>query len=225
MMNRSTSISDVSQAARNALAAAGPTVELADREYLMHDGDRSHTAYLVVEGLLKVVKTSLDGKVSFLGLRGAGSLVGELGVLAPGPRTSSLQAVMPTCLVAISDAAFEQLLADYPDLSRNLLTQLATKLREATSQIHELMSADAMTRMAARLAQLADDTNDTDDTDDTGLTIELPVSQQELGEWAGLSRAGAVNALRDLRDEGFIETSRMAVKILDLRSLRSVAVA
>ena len=55
------------------------------------------------------------------------------------------------------------------------------------------------------------------------MSIALPVSQQELGEWAGLSRAGAVKALRSLRERNLIETSRLAIVIKDLAGLRALA--
>jgi len=219
-MRGALSLDHLDPSTRQALTEAGPTIPVAERDFLLHDGESSRAVFFVVDGLLKVVKTSLEGKISFLGLRGPGSLVGELGILSGSPRTSALQAVRPSHVVRISEPTFERLLAERPDFSRALLEHVATKLREATSQIYELMSADATTRMAARLVQLA---YDTIPAPDEHVTVVLPVSQQELGEWAGLSRAGAVNALRDLRDRGLIETSRMTIDIRDLDLLTSAA--
>jgi CRP/FNR family cyclic AMP-dependent transcriptional regulator len=203
---------------REAVLAAGRQIIISEGSFVLRDGEPATAAFYVIDGLLKVVKTSPTGRVSVVALRGSGSLVGELALLAPGPRSSSLYAVERSIVLRIDYPALERLLTDRPDLARALLDTLAFRLREATGHLHELMTADAVTRMAARLCQLADDVRSGDE-----VSIALPVSQQELGEWAGLSRAGAVKALRALRDRHVIETSRLAVAIKDIDLLRHIA--
>lgn len=205
---------------RQALLESGRTVDVAQGGFLLHDCDDGRAVYFVLAGLLKVVKTSIDGGLSFIGLRRSGTVVGELALLAEATRSSSIQAVEAASVIRIDGKQFERLLADHPDLSRALLAELADRLREATLQIHNLMNADARSRIAARLVQLADDSID---SAEDRLTLALPVSQEELADWAGLSRAGAVKALRLLRDDQLIETSRMSVSITNLPELRRIA--
>jgi CRP-like cAMP-binding protein len=219
-MTRATLLDRVEETTRSTLLAFGPPVDIPSNAFLVHDGEDAGCVFLVVEGLLKVVKNSIDGRTSFLGLRRGGTVVGELGVLAGATRSSSVQAVQPSSVIKIGDDHFERLLAEHPDLRRTLLSELAVRLREATLQIHDLMNADARMRIAARLVQLADETPD---AAGTSPTIHLPVSQEELGDWAGLSRAGAVKALRSLRDGQLIDTSRMSITIRDLPELRRVS--
>lgn len=214
-------IDHIGEATRQELIRAGTPVAVDEGGYLVHDGDAADSAFFVVDGMLKIVKTSLDGQIAFLGFRRAGTLVGELAILSGSTRASAMQAVRRSELIRIGRDRFEQLLAQNAELSRALLGELAERLREATQQIQYLTSADATTRMASRLVRLADDTLDRPDENPQ---LSLPVSQEELGEWAGLSRAGAVKALRALRDGRLIETSRMAISITDLPALRDVAV-
>lgn len=208
----------VSEETRVAVRSAGRRIIISDGSFLLRDGEPATAAFYVLEGLLKIVKSSPGGRMSVVGLRGAGCLVGELAHLAPAPRSSSLQAVDRTVVLRIEFDALDRLLADHSDLARVMLEDLAIRLREATYHLHEVMTGDAVTRMAARLEQLAVDVQ-------TGseVSIALPVSQQELGEWAGLSRAGAVKALRALRERNLIETSRLAIVIKDLAGLRALA--
>lgn len=205
---------------RQAMLESGTTSEILEGGFVVRDGDDAQAAFLVLDGLLKVVKNSYDGRVSFMGLQRRGTIVGEVALLTGGTRSSSIQAVQPSHVMRVSAEQFDRLLTDHPDLSRALLTEISERLRQATLQIHGLMNADARTRIAARLVQLADDTiGEMEDT----LTLALPVSQEELGDWAGLSRAGAVKALRGLRDDQLIETSRMSISIMKLRELRLIA--
>ncbi len=211
----------VDASTRQAMLDAGPHATIPQGSFVVRDGDDDSGVFVVLDGLLKVVKTSYQGEVSFLGLRRAGTLVGELAMLTGASRSSSMQAVQPSAVIKIARERFERLLTEHPDLSRALLTEIAIRLREATLQIHDLMNADAKTRVAARLVQLADDALDY--PGDT-VTIALPISQEELGDWAGLSRAGAVKALRSLRTDGLIQTSRMSIVILSLPELRNTAI-
>lgn len=208
----------VSEETRLAIRAAGRQVIIADGNFLLRDGEPATAAFYVLDGLLKIVKSSPGGRVSVVGLRGAGCLVGELAHLAPAPRSSSLQAVNRTVVLRIDYPALDRLLVSHPDFARVMLEDLAVRLREATYHLHEVMTASAVTRMAARLSQLGDEVQPGAD-----VSIALPVSQQELGEWAGLSRAGAVKALRTLREQSIIETSRLSIVIKDLAALRAIA--
>ncbi|MGI9646005.1 MAG: Crp/Fnr family transcriptional regulator, partial [Ilumatobacteraceae bacterium] len=147
-------------ATRAAVLDAGTQVDVPAGGFLIRDGEDGRSVFLVLDGLLKVVKNSYDGRVSFLGLRRGGTLVGELAVLTGEPRNSSLQAVWPSTVVKLPDDRFERLLAEHASLSRALLMEIAERLGEATRQIHDLMNADARTRIAARLVQLVDETLD-----------------------------------------------------------------
>ncbi len=210
-------------ATRQAVLDAGRRVDVAAETFLVHDGDDASGVFVVLDGLLKVTKSSIDGGVSFLGLRRSGTILGELGVLAGASRSSSVEAIVAATVVQIDHGRFRELLLEHPAFRRALLTELAERLSEATGQMHDLMNADARTRVASCLVQLADEAG-SDDGGETA-TIALPVSQDELADWAGLSRAGAVKALRSLRDDGMIETGRMSMTINDLGRLRSSAVA
>ncbi len=208
-------------ATRSALLDAGPVSIVPAGSFLVHDGDTSIGVFLVVDGLLKIVKNSYEGKVSFIGLRSSGTFAGELATLTGTTRSSSMQAVQPSRVIKIGQDGFERLLVEHPDLSRALLREMAEHLRVATMQIHDLMNADARTRIASRLVRLSDDGTVRSDGNPT---LALPISQEELADWAGLSRAGAVKALRALREDGLIETARMSITINDLARLRENAI-
>ena len=60
--------------------------------------------------------------------------------------------------------------------------------------------------------------------DDHGvIDLRLPISQEELAQWAGLSREGAVRGLSELRSAGVLETARKRVIIHDLPALEREA--
>jgi CRP-like cAMP-binding protein len=115
---------------------------------------------------------------------------------------------------------FRRHLETTPRIAVALLVVVTRRFREATLVRSQFGGSDTIARLAARLVELADrygtQTND-------GILITLPLSQEELGAWAGASRAGLANALRTLRELGWITTHRRRIMVLDLRSLRERA--
>ncbi len=206
---------------RRALLDAGHRLEVGVGQIVTHDSGSEGSVYVVLDGLLKIVKRSRSDRVAFLALCRPGTLVGELAMLTESPRSSTVQAVEPSTVTEIRRERFEQLLDEHPDLGRQLLVLIADRIRVATAQIHDQTSADAATRIARRLIQLAEATAPEGDDE---ITLQLPISQEELGEWAGLSRAGVVKALRSLRSDGFIETSRMSITLRDLDGIRAASI-
>ena len=53
------------------------------------------------------------------------------------------------------------------------------------------------------------------------IAISLPISQEELSEWAGASRAGVAHALQMLRELGWIHTERGRIVIRNIEALRA----
>jgi CRP/FNR family transcriptional regulator, cyclic AMP receptor protein len=64
-----------------------------------------------------------------LGEFGAGSSVGELAVLVPGPRSASVTAVAQTLLLRLRKAVLDELLADRPELANEVIRALVVRLR------------------------------------------------------------------------------------------------
>lgn len=205
---------------RERLSQAGVRREVDAGEFVVHDGADAAAVFVVHDGLLKVVKSSLDGDVSFIGLCRPGTLVGELAVLTGAHRSSAVQSITDSEITVIRGEDFWTLLGELPDLGHELLVELAANLSETTVRLHALMNADALTRLADRLLRLADDFGA---VNRGGMNIDLPVSQEELGDWAGLSRAATVKALHELRERGLIATGRMRISVLDLDGLCDVA--
>ena len=65
------------------------------RSWLFHEGDRSDDVYLVLSGLIKLMKTAADGAEALLAIRGVGEVVGELSAIDARPRLVSAVTIEP----------------------------------------------------------------------------------------------------------------------------------
>ena len=57
---------------------------------VFHEGDSSDAIFVVVNGRVKIVTTSSDGKEFILTVLGAGQVFGEMGLLETAPRSASV---------------------------------------------------------------------------------------------------------------------------------------
>lgn len=192
----------------DALINAGTSRTYGRGNYLFHEGDRAGNVFLVISGMVKIQTSAADGRASVLGFRRRGTLLGEQSTLDGEPMSASAVALAPTEAVTISSRRFLDLVEGHPDLARALLIQMNRRLRASSKLINELATADAVTRVANRLIDLSGSLGE-----DPGSRVS--VSQQDLADWAGLSREAVVRSLRTLRDEGLIASGRMTVSIID----------
>jgi CRP-like cAMP-binding protein len=95
-------------------------------------------------------------------------------------------------------------------------------LRDADRKRLEFAVLDTLGRVAARLLELSDGFGQEIGNE---ISIDLPLSQEQLASWCAASREATVKALASLRQLGYITTGRHRVHVHDLDALRARAVA
>ena len=98
-------------------------------ETFIKKGDIGNCMYLIVDGTVLVH----DGDRRITELN-AGETVGELAVLDPEPRSASVTAIQDTRLFRLEKGAFEEVMADQPELSRGIIHILCQRLRESAAR-------------------------------------------------------------------------------------------
>ncbi len=208
-----------------ALLAETVQRRLRRHSWLFHEGDRTDDVYLVVSGLIKLIKTAADGAEAVLAIRGVGDVVGELSAVDTRPRLVSAVTMTEASVLSISRDRFVEVMHERPDLTFVLLANLSGQLRSVALQALAISSGDASALVARRLYQLASDSSfESIRSQQSGMVVvDMPVSQRELATWAGVSHRSAVGALGQLRHDEIIATSRLQLQVLDMTSLRSCA--
>lgn len=184
---------------------------------LFHEGEPPVEAYFIDRGLVKLVKTAEDGTESLLEFRGPGAFVGERSVVDGLPRMTSGVAAVPTSVAPVPREQLVACIQRDPDLALTMLITFAGCVRGAVQHLLDLRVGNAVSLVATRLTQLARDPTFESIRVDRGGTIEIemPMTQQELASWAGVSHRSATNVLQQLRDERLISTSRHHLEIRD----------
>lgn len=212
-----TLLDELSPASAARLRAVAVTRSYRARSFVFHQGDEPHSAFVLGEGLLRVDRPLRSGRSVLVTLTPPGELCGELSLLDRAPRSATAMAVVDSVLMVVPAARFVELLAADQDFTHVVLARITRRLRALTEQFVEAAAYGAGPRVAARLLDLV---AIADVPATSPLELRLPITQDELAQWAGLSREGVVKGLAELRHAAIIETGRRRVKILDLDALR-----
>lgn len=187
---------------------------------LMLEHEESDLVMILLQGHVKTTLVGESGREVLLSLRDPGDVLGELSAIDGQPRVATVTAVEPVTALAVPAPVFRRHLETTPRVAVALLVVVTRRFRESTLARSQFGRLDTIGRLAARLVELADRYGQ---PTDEGILISLALSQEELGAWAGASRAGLANALRTLRELGWIETQRRRILVLDMGSLRDRA--
>jgi CRP-like cAMP-binding protein len=213
-------LGDLADEDLDALRAIANTRRYGPGELVLREGDRPSSVLAVLRGTVKLTKTASSGREIVLELRGAGEVVGELGAIDGRSRSASAIALGEVEALIVPADRFNALLRERAGLAHRLLVTVVARVREAASRQLELGTADVVGRVCRRLAELAASHGE---VTDGGVLVRGAVSQQDLADWAGVSRDGVVRALTELRSLGWVETGRqrLLIRNLDAVSRRS----
>lgn len=177
--------------------------------------------YIIVTGsALQQSWSSLDGDEYYARPVGAGEVIGLTDVLSSDPVSRETRALMPTVAVRISGTAVRGMLGTSRPVAEGLVRVAAHVLRASEADQLVLATGDAMARVTHRLLELVAGWGT---PGEHGVDVDLPLTQAQLGAWAGVSRESTVKCLQWLREKGVIHTSRRHIGVLDVPALERLA--
>lgn len=107
-----------------ALASALDEVTFLEGDVLMREGAFEDWLFVIVEGEVEVARS--DRQVTV----GAGSVVGELAVLDPQPRSATVTALSQVLAFRLRREAFQDAVESQPEIAMGVITELVKRLRE-----------------------------------------------------------------------------------------------
>ena len=151
---------------------------------LFLEADVAHDVFLIERGDVSILLNSLDGRTVVVDVASTGALLGELSAIDGGPRSATAVALNDVEILSVPTRRFGEFLDACPGAQRALLQLLADRLRGATRRQLEFGTVDALGRVCARIDEMAQRFGR---AGERGIVIEAPISQSDLGNWAGLS--------------------------------------
>jgi CRP-like cAMP-binding protein len=184
------------------------------------EGDPVTHVFVLLDGWVKVVTVTEDGRESVLALRGAGDVVGETAGATSGIRNATMLAVITVRALIVGYDRFDSFLDTHQGGNRAYRRAILHRWRDAESMLRVRAVTNGGQRLAGLLLALAERLSG---QAEGVIEIALPLSQDELASLAGTSRATVARALNLWRQRGLIRTGQRRITLTDVPGLRRAA--
>lgn len=184
-------------------------------EIIFHQGDDSHTLYLIVKGKVRIYSTSPGGEETSYRIFSERDVIGEFAAIDGQPRSTTAKAMEDCVLIELERSKFLEYLTQMPELSMGLIKHLVDKLRWTTDYAETIARYDAKGRLLHIILQY----NDLFGHEiEAGRVYEykLYMNQEDLASMIGARREWVNRILQKWRKKGLLEVKRGKVRILDL---------
>ena len=207
--------SGLTEAEAEALAQRAVERRFAADDMLFWEGDPCAGIFLIVQGSVKIFKTSQAGREMMLALETAPSTVAELPLFDGGPYPASVRAIGPVTALFINKGDFQQVCRQYPGVALEVLAVVGRRLRHLVSIVEAMTFGSVTQRLAKLLLEAADQSGST--------SLELPLTHQEMASRLGTVREVVSRNLARFRAEGLIRIQGHQLEIIDRRGLEREA--
>lgn len=181
-------------------------------------GQEGGALYFVRKGLVKVFRTSEEGKEQTLRLIGAGHTFNDVPALDAGPNPASAMAMEPTVVYATSGAQLRRLIRERPEIALATVQTLATALRSLVALVDDL----SFRHVRARVAKILMEQALVDDAAGDQF-VQRRLTQQEIAAMAGTAREMVGRALKELEAAGAIRSEHGHIAVVNRERLELLA--
>lgn len=199
------------------IASCAHTRTYARDELLFMQGQPVRSLVLIQSGSVKLTQLSANGNEVILWMNGCGD---AMGVHADSPSTShtcSARAMEQSKALVWEYTKLQMLVAEYPQLRRNISQILASRLQELEERFREIATEKVAKRLALALVRLMKQVGKK-----THEGIEISLSREELAQLTGTTLFTISRILSRWADAGVVVPRREAVLIRDPERLEFV---
>lgn len=186
---------------------------LKKKQTLYFEGDYSQWLYYLVDGCIKTLKLTNDGRELIMGLYKPNSFIGLDSLLLDEAFHHTAEATMNSSLYFISKSAVLELMNEHVELNHHFLRSLSTTLREKEDKLVELAYESVRKRLAQALIRLVRDSVPID---------QIDISRDELAGLAGVATETVSRILSNFKEKGLIERNGSQIQIIDLEGLMNI---
>jgi CRP/FNR family cyclic AMP-dependent transcriptional regulator len=172
---------------------------------VINQDDETYSLYVILKGSVKVFVSGEDGREAVLNHQQAGDYFGDLALIDKQPRVASVMTTEPSKFMIISREDFLKCLSKNPEIAINLIKPMTSRIRMLAKNVSSLALLDVYGRVARTLL------DQSEEQDDVLVTEKL--TQQEIADMVGASRAMVSRILKDLKEGGYISIEKKRITI------------
>ena len=168
---------------------------------------------------MKISTVSADGKEAVFNIINPGEIFGEIALLDGGLRTADATPLEKSHLLILRRSDFIGFFEKHSSFAVSLMEVLCERIRRTSELVEDSIFLDVAARIARRLLYLSREER----RQGGDQPIRLKISQQELGDFAGISRETTNRVLNQWRDSGVIALGYGSVTINDITAIERLS--
>lgn len=181
-------------------------------EIIFSEGEEGRGFFVVIEGRIKIFKSSFEGKEQILHMFGPGEPFGEVAVFAGRNFPAYAEALENSQVLYFPRHAFITLIKKDPLLAMNMLAMLSERLQRFTRMIEDLSLKEVPSRLAAYLLYLSERQKGAGE-------VRLDVAKGQLASMLGTIPETLSRMLARMTQEGLISSEGSSRVRIDNREL------
>lgn len=170
-------------------------------ETILFEEDTSEFMYIILQGKVKVVRTTQDGKETILAMHLAGDFFGEMSLIDGKTAPAAVVATDDSTIMIISRENFHRMLLENKKVLMQFLHILCSRLRESWERINLLSFNDALHRIRLLFMLLADKHGS---TINGGTMLDIKLTHQDIANMTGISRETVTRVIDRLQRDRVI---------------------
>jgi CRP/FNR family transcriptional regulator, cyclic AMP receptor protein len=181
-------------------------------EMIFLEGESADTLFFLVSGIVKLFKTSTQGKEQIISLARPREVLNDISIFDSGPNPMSAQAMSTVNLYCIKRDRLESTLRLHPQVSTRIIQVLAARTRQLIALVEDLSFKHVIGRVAKILLEHTSD----------GAGSGQRLTQQEMAAMAGTAREVVARSLKAMEERGLIRLERHRIVITDKDALQEM---
>ena len=211
------------------LDGLGSWLRLESHQQVLQEGSASNRVYVICRGTIKLTTSSSDGRLLILRIVGPGDILGLAAALKHDPYEASAETLEFCEIKSIPRIQFLLFMEEFQAVSRNSLMAVAQEYQSTVVSARRLaLSGSAAAKMAGVLSEwgaliLAGQHDEACPQPPNEVGFHMPLTHEELGHMAGISRETVTRVLLAFRREGLIRIESDRMILPDLARLKEQA--
>ncbi|WP_029551791.1 Crp/Fnr family transcriptional regulator [Thermocrinis jamiesonii] len=191
-------------------------------EYLFFEEEAEPGIYILLDGLIKLLKETHDAKIVIVRLVYPGDIFGwiEWGKRTP-KNTYTAKAITESRTLYISNKDFINLAIKHPAIAIKMTCEATATLLQTYETLKSIAGGKVEERIAKVLLEIADRIGKK--YEDT-IVIDAPLTRNDIAEMTGTTVETTIRVMSKWKKMGIINTERGFIEILKRRELERLSV-
>ncbi|WP_428908576.1 Crp/Fnr family transcriptional regulator [Niallia sp. Krafla_26] len=201
------------------LRIADRTVPISKDQFIFREGEIAEELYMIVSGNVQISKVTADGRELTLRICGENDICGELTLFTDNPKyLLSAKVLVEGEMAIIRKDVLEKAIFENSALGYEFMKWMSDHFRKTQTKFRDLVLNGKKGALFSTLIRM---TNSYGIQKKDGILIDLPLTNQKLGDFCGTSRESTNKTLNELKRKGVISNEKGKITIHDSDYLKN----